>query len=537
MGLQPLLLEPPHHKKLSFKPGDSRSNPETRTLAIFSRWARPVTLLRQPGGFEGFGAVREPLVANGLPLPDGDDVPASDLKLCAAFPASQVHSVLQQDFVGPGVDQLGVGGPEWLEVVEGLEVPVEGGLGAAHSRLRPVAGRHHFEVLIADREPGAQVAPIKGFQPPTHDLDVLLRHRLLLKPCGFEGIVPVREPLRTKDLPLPEGGDQPVIERNICAASPSTHVNLLTDQDFVGAGINDLGHVYRDLVERVHSPQVEVKSSLGTADHLAFREVAGGHDFIVLIVEREPGCAVAPPQGFQGSTRNLDVLLRHRPGSISGGRGGCQPWRRRPGNRATTWNWPRIPQGPASSEAVCECLSATSARTHGFIPKSRALQPQSRAVEFAPPVRPRACFVCPQFCECAGTPLIGFATGTSSASVVYHCRSSCPENAQGELPFTCFSVPLPVISPANAAVALAPTSAAVQSAPASNDFRCIAYLPRQARGRRKGRWGRFVIDPIPVQGGQTYGFRTDYRPRGGGEGRKRHGRAQETADWVVVKNT
>jgi hypothetical protein len=35
----------------------------------------------------------------------------------------------------------------------------------------------------------------------------------------------------------------------------------------------------------------------------------------------------------------------------------------------------------------------------------------------------------------------------------------------------------PFTSPAKAAVALAPTSAAVQSASASNDFLCIAYLP------------------------------------------------------------
>src|SRR4051812_14414538 len=78
--------------------------------------------------------------------------------------------------------------------------------------------------------------------------------------------------------------------------------------------------------------------------------------------------------------------------------------------------------------------------------------------------------MCPQFCECAGSPFVGSDLRVVSLSSVYHCRSSCPEKAHGELPFTAFSVPFPVISPAKAALALAPAMATAQNAPANIDL-------------------------------------------------------------------
>jgi hypothetical protein len=40
-----------------------------------------------------------------------------------------------------------------------------------------------------------------------------------------------------------------------------------------------------------------------------------------------------------------------------------------------------------------------------------------------------------------------------SESSVYHCLSSCPDYAHGELPCTVFNCPFPVISPALAVLA------------------------------------------------------------------------------------
>jgi hypothetical protein len=64
------------------------------------------------------------------------------------------------------------------------------------------------------------------------------------------------------------------------------------DQDLVGPRINALD-LYRDPLEAVEDPHVEVPASLATA-HATLGPIADGHDFEVLIVDREPGVPVAP---------------------------------------------------------------------------------------------------------------------------------------------------------------------------------------------------------------------------------------------------
>jgi hypothetical protein len=39
---------------------------------------------------------------------------------------------------------------------------------------------------------------------PSHDLDVFLRHRLLLKPGGFEGLIVISEEIRFEDASFPD---------------------------------------------------------------------------------------------------------------------------------------------------------------------------------------------------------------------------------------------------------------------------------------------------------------------------------------------
>jgi hypothetical protein len=96
---------------------------------------------------------------------------------------------MDQDLVGPGINHLDVvnGGP--LEGVERLEEPVPCILATARSSFRPVTDRYDFLVLVVEHEPGRPVAPLNGFERLTHDLDVLLRHRLLRQPGGFEGLL------------------------------------------------------------------------------------------------------------------------------------------------------------------------------------------------------------------------------------------------------------------------------------------------------------------------------------------------------------
>jgi hypothetical protein len=45
--------------------------------------------------------------------------------------------------------------------------------------------RVEFQVGVGEREEGIEVAPVEGVIAQVEQLDVLLRHRLLLKPGGF----------------------------------------------------------------------------------------------------------------------------------------------------------------------------------------------------------------------------------------------------------------------------------------------------------------------------------------------------------------
>jgi hypothetical protein len=65
-------------------------------------------LLPQPGGFEGFGTVREPLVANDSSLPECDDDPVVELDLYAACPSAHRTPPVDQNLVGPRIHELGV---------------------------------------------------------------------------------------------------------------------------------------------------------------------------------------------------------------------------------------------------------------------------------------------------------------------------------------------------------------------------------------------------------------------------------------------
>jgi hypothetical protein len=136
-------------------------------------------LLRQPGGFEGFGsvAVCEPLVASDSSLPERDHDPVVDLNICAACSSAHVMPPVDQDLVGPGIHELEING-EPLERVGDLDVEVPCGLATADRiYLRPRRRWDDLAVRITGREPRSAVAPIKGLVRLAESLHVLLRHR------------------------------------------------------------------------------------------------------------------------------------------------------------------------------------------------------------------------------------------------------------------------------------------------------------------------------------------------------------------------
>jgi hypothetical protein len=81
------------------------------------------------------------LPANNLPPLDCDDEPVLELDLCAAPPPAKGISLMDQDLVAPGVNQIDVLvlNGDRLEGIDQPDHEVPGSLSAAHLRFRPLA--------------------------------------------------------------------------------------------------------------------------------------------------------------------------------------------------------------------------------------------------------------------------------------------------------------------------------------------------------------------------------------------------------------
>src|SRR3954447_7250180 len=101
---------------------------------------------------------------------------------------------------------------------------------------------------------------------------VLLRHRLLREPGGFEGGGAVRKPLFAEDLALAERSDNRVVEHDPCAARLSPCLSPTMAHDFVARGVDDLG-VIRAQPEGLGDTHIKVPGSLAPTNHTGFRPV------------------------------------------------------------------------------------------------------------------------------------------------------------------------------------------------------------------------------------------------------------------------
>src|SRR5215211_6432513 len=158
-------------------------------------------LLPQPDGLEGVGSIREPLVAGDLSLAERGDDPIVDLDVCAACPAASLLPLMAQDFVAAGVHILDAGAPE-AESLDDVPIELPSSLASANRpSVRPVSDRGDLVILGQQGEPGSPIAPVEVVHMSTDDLHVLLRHRLLPQPHGFEGLVKRPEPPHARHLP------------------------------------------------------------------------------------------------------------------------------------------------------------------------------------------------------------------------------------------------------------------------------------------------------------------------------------------------
>ena len=213
----------PHENRLDLKPsplppGEHRSIRSNRLshgghLPILER-NDPWHSLRQPGGFEGLGVgevVPYPNHASILQLPDHADIQLD--RNAAHFPDSRL--VRERDnSVMPDIDQaLGLNRPV-LEFPGPSAELLEEALPAAPDQSIGERFRHDPLEIISDAsriEWGAGIAALQSREPlpdqSPHQLDVLLRHRLLRQPGGFERIRSIVIPGHPHDLPVPECPD------------------------------------------------------------------------------------------------------------------------------------------------------------------------------------------------------------------------------------------------------------------------------------------------------------------------------------------
>src|SRR6202035_3797100 len=82
-------------------------------------------------------------------------------------------------------------------VIASIDVPL----------YRRWTGGHPLDVWRPQVKPHVEFAPVPRFDSPAQQLYVLLRHRLLLQPHGFEGLCAIRISDHTKSLLLPERPD------------------------------------------------------------------------------------------------------------------------------------------------------------------------------------------------------------------------------------------------------------------------------------------------------------------------------------------
>ena len=149
-------------------------------------------------------------------------------------------------------------------------------------------------------------------------LDVLLRHRLLRKPGGFEGFFGLEEVVNPNDLAVLELDHVRDWRLDLGPASRATHAKMTDCQNSLAevADLRDLDPVLYESLVYVSKQLADSLVSPLISTHLqALPEPP--HHLYVGIVHRQRRIDVPPVPCSNSPFESLDVLLRHRLRSIS----------------------------------------------------------------------------------------------------------------------------------------------------------------------------------------------------------------------------
>src|SRR2546423_9335096 len=278
-------------------------------------------LLPQLGGFEGFGLREVQTSARDHSILDGEDLKGRHVDFDAALTATRPQaSVNEHLLMVEGAELLNVD----PEVLPGLDydrlVPLAKSF---RPHVHAIKSRKNGVVLLhlpfgmGELSHGVWIAAVKDFQRPPHQLHVLLRHRLLRKPDRFEGFGSLLEQPKASDLPVFDCEHPRAARAHFDPLAPPK-VGGIRDHDFGTRVSEALRRLNLGLLKR-EEELVPQGLALATIAIDTLQRPSGTRpvNFRVRAKRGQPRRQVAPVPRFDPAPHDLDVLLRHRPGSIS----------------------------------------------------------------------------------------------------------------------------------------------------------------------------------------------------------------------------
>jgi hypothetical protein len=183
----------------------------------------------------------------------------------------------------------------------------------------------NLDIGVTAAQQGGKIATIERASESPQDLDVLLGHRLLREPGGFEGCGAMAEDLHLPHVSISDSVDLKVVDHDRDAAFPASATLAEGRQDAIIRRLDELVHLCGEVDPRpsILLPELnELRSALKMLWRVGVRLLVMPAVLDLRIEQLREGfagqfTAQECVPSVKGATHDLDVLLRHRPRSIS----------------------------------------------------------------------------------------------------------------------------------------------------------------------------------------------------------------------------
>src|SRR5215211_7329151 len=271
-------------------------------------------LLPQPHGFEGFAWVPEPLEARCLPFADRPDGAVSALDLSPAAATASPHCGYHRDALACVDEALDVHA-EVSDCVVELVGDRRKGLDAyPGSTFEGIAWIDPLDIGVQQVRLRWGGAGSPARVNPADELHVLLRHRLLPQPHGFEGLSFLQEQPPFRDFPVLQGEQERELHLHLDAALPAAAALPGSNDDLVGR-VSEYPDALDTVLIPLLRPERERLAHTGVSVLLhggGVQQLGGLRDHDVLVEGPQDAFEVASAEGIEGPNNDLHVLLRHR---------------------------------------------------------------------------------------------------------------------------------------------------------------------------------------------------------------------------------